>query len=416
LNNFGFGIAQDGTVQSVAGDLLGNGPGGPVTPTSPVYADQSNAWSRTQRAGLINITALYASWAQEFGQLVVGRTPIHFGLGTAYNAGKGQFDHYIDTKDLIGYKFVLGNLFVLPMLGKISEGALGAEDDVDDYMVHVQYDNPETELSLGGFYQLRVVTGNDAPINPNLGGAGSTRLGSYKNTLMSLFFSQKLGRDFRMGVEADLLSGDTGVVNPAGQGISLNSFGIAGEFSWAPVDGAWGAGLKAGIASGDDPGSADVYEGFAFSRNYDVGFLMFNHPLGQRDFLRTGLYRPAQSSATPAAGERASEQIDTEAISNAVYLAPNVTYRQRENLSYGATVVYGMLNKDPLRDVSNNAAGTSSNLGFELDLNVTYKPFERMTWITEAGVLLPGDAWKGGSTNLDNSLTYGIVTKAAINF
>jgi hypothetical protein len=409
LNDPTFGIDSQGRVNSVAGDVLGAGPG--ATPYAPdTLGSQTNSYGRTQRASPIQVTALYGSWASEFGQLIVGRTPIQFGLGTAFSAGNGLFDHYMDTRDMVAYKFVLGNLFVMPMLGKMSEGDLGNEDDVNDYMVHVQYDNPESELSLGFFYDIKVAIGNDAPIPSGsnvgpIGGAGATRTGSFKNTLMSFYFSQKAGSQFRTNVEADILSGDTGVKTAQNQNVGMNAFGVAGELVYNPgPDSKWSGILKLGLASGDDPGTNDVYEGYQFNRNYDLGMLLFNHPLGQRDFMRTGLIR---NTAT-----KASNQIDTEAVSNALYLAPNLQYHARENLSYGATFVYAMLNKDPIGSNS----GTSMNLGYELDLNATYKPMERLTWITELGGLVPGDAWRAGSLGLENKMVLGIITKAAISF
>ncbi len=84
-------------------------------------------------------------------------------------------------------------------------------------------------------------------------------------------------------------------------------------------------------------------------------------------------------------------------------------------------MVYGMLNTDPLSPTATAGSagagsGTASSLGWELDLNFNYKPYERFTWITEAGVLLPGEAWQGGNQGLENKLGYGLMTKAAVNF
>lgn len=411
FNDPNFGInPTTGQVNSVAGDVIGAGPNrGAVSGNTPsgTTGNDSNTLSRTQTAGNVAITALYASWAQEFGQLVVGRTPVHFGLGTAFNAGNGAFDHYIDTKDLIGYKVVLGNLFLFPMIGKVNEGVLGEEDDVNDYLVHVQYENPETELALGLLYQIRVATfaGNDTPVGGDIGGAGSTRADGSKQTLMGVYASQKTG-DFRIGVEADILSGDTGIRTAGGQGVGLNSFSVAGEIDWAPQESTTTAGIKLGLISGDDPGTADTYEGFVFNRNYDVGMLMFNHPLGQRDFLRTGLVRGSASNPSSV-----NNDIDSEGMSNAIYFAPHLQLQWKPNLSYGATLLYAMLNKEPLA-----GGDTAKDLGFELDLNVTYKPYDRLSWITEVGMLLPGAAWKGGSQNLENKFAYGVTTKAAISF
>jgi hypothetical protein len=226
--------------------------------------------------------------------------------------------------------------------------------------------------------------------------------------LIALFAREKIG-DISVGVEADLVSGDLGIQTPAGTDVSLNGYGIATEIGYKAENSKGSAMLKMGIATGDDPGTNDSVEGYSFNRNYDVAMLLFNHPLGQRDFLRTGLTR--DTTLTNGATS-VSNQIDTEAISNAIYFAPSLKYQARDNFSYGGTLVYALLNKDPIGPGS----GTATDLGWELDLNVTYKPMERLTWISEAGFLLPGRAWQGGNLNLENKLCYGLQTKAAISF
>ncbi len=392
LNNAGFGVNNQ------AGEFVGKGVGN----GAPTNATNSNVLSRNQESGTLAVSELYLSWAQEFGQLIAGRAPIHFGLGSYFNSGTGNFDHYLSTLDMVGYKIVMGNLFVMPIIGKVNEGAVDKEDDVNDYMIHAQYDNPETDLSLGAIYQMRVGNGSDVVINSDyMGGVGSTRNGNYKHSYIGLFSSQKVA-NVTIGVEAGMLSGDTGVKTATNQDVKLNGFGLAAEIGWKPEGSKWSALLKAGFASGDDPGSNDTQEGYVFSRNYRVGQLMFTHPMGQRDFLRSGLYRDTTTSN--------ASQIDTEAISNAVYIAPSVSFKASDKWSYGGTLITGMLNKEPL------GSGTASDLGYELDLNVTWSPFDRFTWITEVGMLLPGEAWKGGTANLDNSFAYGLTTKAAIRF
>lgn len=408
LNHPTLGIAADGQVHSVAGDTIGNGP---ATSPAPVRGTDSNSWGRTQRASMVAVTALYGSWAHEFGQFLVGRMPLQFGLGTAYNAGNGSFDHYIDTRDVVAYRMNLGNFYITPIMGKVNEGELGYEDDVDDYIFQLEYINHDTELQLGFLYNIRVAMGNDAPVSSaaatSYWGGAYTRSGTYKNNLMSFFFSQKPASWLRAKLEADVLSGDTGVINNQNKGVGLNAFGVAGEFEYlGSADSKWGSMFKFGLATGDDPDTNDIYEGFAFNRNYDVAMLMFNHPLGApgSDILRTGLVRDTTG--------RPSNQIDSEAISNVLYFAPSISYRSKPNLSYGTTLIYGILNKDPfIGDV-----GAGRSLGYELDFSVSYKPVERMTWITEAAVLFPGDAWKGGTNAYETKTAYGIITKAAINF
>ncbi len=143
------------------GQVWGSGVGG----TPPTSASNSNTLGQTQKSETLEVTQLYLTFTQEYGSLLVGRAPLHFGLGMTHNAGRGLFDHYFDTRDLVGYKFVVGNLFFMPMIGKPSEKNINNSDDVNDYMFHFQYENPETDLEMGVYYWMRKASnqGSDAP-------------------------------------------------------------------------------------------------------------------------------------------------------------------------------------------------------------------------------------------------------------
>lgn len=409
INIYGrFDLLNNSGTDNVAGQTFGSGPSSATGPQagantpSNVFSDNQNVQSP------LLVTQLYATWTQEFGVFVVGRAPLRFGLGMSYSDGSGLFDHYMSTRDMIGYRAVLGNLSVMPMIAKISEGNTGDEDDVNDYMVHVAYDNPETDLSLGAFYSMRTATrtGNDGP---NAGSPTTANTSGFKSQQVNLFTGTKWGTT-SLGLEGAFVSGNTGQKDLNGAGVKINSYGVAAQLAHANPDSKWSWMLKGGVASGDDPNTTNSYEGFIFNRNYDVGMLLFNHPMGQEDHLRTGMVR-APSSATTT---NASAQLDTEAVSNTMYLAPSFQHRWKDNLQWGATFVWANLQK-------NNFVGVTGDkdLGYELDMNLTYKPYEKMRWITEIGTLFPGNAWKAGTAGAnayDNKFAYGITTKAAISF
>ncbi|MCM2281701.1 MAG: alginate export family protein [Bdellovibrionaceae bacterium] len=389
---------------SQLGQVFGNGPG-EVAPGN-LNNRTSNVLAQHGSDESLAVTQLYAHWVHEFGSLVVGRAPVQFGLGMTHNAGQGMFDHWFDTRDMVGYKIVSGNLFFFPMMGKVNEGNLGIEDDVNDYMIHVQYENPETDLALGVMLEWRVATnaGTDTPTGASgIGGAGSVVTNSYKHQLRNLYVSQRNG-SFKFGLEGGMQTGKTGVRQSVGAPeIDMNGYGIAAEVNYKKPESKWDWTLKAGVASGDDPGTNNKFEGFIFDRNYDVAMLMFNHPLGQADFLRTSLNRDTTQSP--------SSRVDEEAVSNVFYLSPRFQNQWKERTSWGASFTYATLDTAPIV-----GANVGSDLGFEVDFNLTYKPYDRLTWVTEAALLFPGDAWKGGTQNFDNKFAYGVSTKAAISF
>ena len=397
---------------SQLGSWIGSGVGQAGTPSTS--ADDSNVLSRNQQSGTIGVSQLYLTYTHEYGQLIVGRVPLQFGLGVTYSAGRGLFDHWYSTDDLVGYKVVFGNMWVLPMLGRASEGLIQKSDDVKDWMVQFQYENPETDLEIGLFYKMRE-GGNQASDAPTatvdhglLGGNNASNTGKINIKTANLFVAKDTER-YRVGFEAAYETGETGVVTNGGDGddVTVSGFALAGEFDWRPRETKWDFGVKLGLASGDDPETDAKYEGYAFNRNYDVAMLMFNHPLGKYDVLRS---RPFRGDVYEAGGGMPTNAApDVESISNALYLAPRAKYAFNERWSMDGTLVAGWVSQNPLV-----GADPGKSLGYEFDVSLTYSPRKGVMWVNQAGLLFPGDAWKG--TEYSNSFAYGLGTKAAISF
>ncbi len=398
---------------SQMGQTFGSGVRGAAPSTSQ---DDSNTLSHNQKAETIEVSQLYMTLNHEFGQLIVGRAPLHFGLGITHNAGRGLFDHFYDTRDMVGYKFVMGNLYFLPMFGKSSEAHVNQSDDIDDYMIQVQYENPETDLELGVFYQLRKGgdQGSDAVIPTGtavagdgsvLGGAGATNATGVNSKTVNLYALKDTAR-FRLGMEASFMSGEVGVLTAGNEKVTWSGFGLAGEFEYRPEASKWKWGLKAGSASGDDPLSDTKFEGFTFNRNYDVAMLMFNHPLGQADFLRTKLVTGAVRDATT----NDIDKTDVEAVSNVVYVAPMAKYAISDRWSLDNTLITGWVSTNPIVGTS-----ASKQLGYEWDASLNFVPRKGVAWINQIGMLFPGATWKADNT-FTNNFTFGFATKAAISF
>lgn len=377
-------------------------------------ADDSNTISETQKAESIAVSQLYMTLNHEFGQLLVGRAPLQFGLGITHNAGRGLFDHWYDTRDLVGYKFLVGNMSFLPMIGKPSEGEINRSDDVTDYMLQFNYENPETDMEMGVFYQLRKGgdQASDGPVAPStdpadsvLGGPGATNTSKIDSKTVNVYVLRD-SEKIRLGVEASFVSGQSGVETTGGEKVNWGGFGVAFELMWRPQGSNWNWGLKAGQASGDDPGSKDKFEGFIFDRNYDVAMLMFNHPMGQSDFFRTKLV----TGNVYDTGTTNINKADVEAISNVQYIAPTAKYVFSDRWSLDNTLITGFLNTEPF--VNGN---TSKDLGYEWDINLNFTPRKGVAWINGLGMLFPGSAWEASGNN-KSDFAYGLTTKAAISF
>lgn len=385
---------------SQLGSYMGDG----IGVASPTDADNSNTLASHEKSEAMLISQLYLSWVHDYGALIVGRAPLQFGLGMSYSAGKNLFDHWFDTRDLVGYKIMMGNLYILPMYGKVAEKDINTNEDVNDYMVQVQYENPETDLEMGVFYRVRKSSdaGSNAPIGTDLiGGTGATRSPTNFNEL-SVYTLRDTER-FRLGLEGSFLSGKIGARTAAGDNVTLNGFGVAGEFEYRPESSKWSFGSKTGMATGDDPESNSRFEGYAFDRNYKVAMLLFNHPLGRQDVLRTKVF----GGGPDATGN--INKPDVESVSNVIYLSPYAHYRWTDKLTVNSSLTMGWLNTDPQL-----VGDVGKNLGYEVDLSLNFSPRKGVMWVNEVGMLFPGSAF---TLNDDKpSFAYGFTSKAAISF
>ncbi|MBX2987623.1 MAG: hypothetical protein KF802_06975 [Bdellovibrionaceae bacterium] len=378
----------------------------------PAGADdsRSNTLSQTKGTTTLRVSELYMHVQQEYGSLIVGRAPYEFGLGISYNAGRGLFDHWHTSMDLVGYKFIVGNLSFMPMIGRVAAADAGLANTVQDQIFEFLYDSKDTGSTIGAVISRRQSSpgNNDTPFSAApkadmIGGAGATRADAYSMQTTS-FILKREWESFKFRMEGSFLSGSYGVRTLEGDEVKNNSYGIAMEMDFPRPEGKWDASVRLGVASGDDPKTKDNWEGFTFHRNYDVAMLLFNHRLGGADFLRTNLIKDTSVHDV-------SNSLDDEAISNAVYLSPKIRYGWSERWDIVNSLTYAQLMVNPT-----NSVDFKKDLGLEWDIGLIYKPRENMRWENQLGLLFPGAAFKDGTVDRPNGFTYGFSTRAAITF
>ncbi|MBX3016662.1 MAG: hypothetical protein KF767_02140 [Bdellovibrionaceae bacterium] len=408
-------IAADGIEVVAQFSVLGNAnyPGsmagqsfGIAAPTAPAG---SSVMGRNAGVSNLEVRQLYLSYNQEYGQLIAGRAPVEFGLGMTYNAGNGPFDVWGDTHDLVGYKFVVGNLSFMPMIGKPYDPSLSAGGDVTDVMLDITYNNEETESLFAIFSQQRTSGDQSNDAGSYLAGT-QTRAYNVRNVNLLI------GRgweSFKFKLEAGFADGGTGM-DIGGEEQKANGYGIVTELEFPRQNSNWDWKLRAGVVSGDNP-TSNNFEGYALHRNYNVAFLMFNHPMGGYDLFRSYFQRQRSPACTtaPCAPYANDNALDEEVVSNTIFLNPSVNYKLGDRWSLHNNFVYAQLQVN-----SSTVAGNdiSKDLGFEWDIAAVYQPHPRFQWVNQVGLLFPGSAWKEGNVDRDAAFTYGFQTKAAISF
>lgn len=388
-----FDILNNGNLSSQLGQYFGN--------NTTASADTNSAATGALPSETLAVNELYLTWTNGYGSFIGGRAPVQFGLGITHNAGAGEFDHWFDVKDLVGYKVVFGNFYLLPMIGKVREDLPNLNDDINDLMIQFMYENLESDLSLGIFYQSRTSTtsGNDLLVVPASPFGGNTRFSDFNMSDFNIYIGKKWG-DLSLALETGYQSGDTGVSNgPGGPEVSVEGFAVAADLNYKKKDSAFAWNLKAGSVSGNDPNSANKYEGYLMDRNYDLGVLLFNHSFVADDILGSNSFK----------GLETNPNVDVEYLTNAIYASPGIQWKWNDKWGLNGRIVYAMLSREQF-------ANGGTNLGLEFDAGVFYRPHERMIFKVDAGILLPGDAFEAGTLNRDTNTAYGIITKAAVSF
>lgn len=389
---------KNGYNNSRLGEIWGTG----IGVTNPTTRTNSNALSNQQPTSDLQVSELYMNINEEFGSFLLGRAPVNFGLGITHNAGMGSFDHWMETRDIVGYKFYVGNLFIMPSISKVKDGSFKQGDDITDQTLHFEYNNPDTGNLLGLFYETRksTIATNDTPLTP-LG--ASSKVTHFTSTSYNIIFGKTFDTaDFK--VEGAFKSGTTGLINSSGAEIHLNGFAVVSEVNLNKDESTYWN-IKFGTASGDNP-ATESFEGYMLNRNYDIAMLMFNHPMGKLDIFKTALDRGVGSADVSA---------DDESISNAMFIAPSLKKKLSDKWLFTNTFAWAQLNN------SNVNTGTSiedvkSNIGFEWDLALSYKPHNNIEWKNAIGFFFPGEAYKGASLGLKNSNVIGMTSAAAISF
>ncbi len=406
---------------SQVGQQFGSGSSRSTTGFSSGNQD-SNVAGNNQKSATLSVSQLYLNINQEYGAIVVGRAPVQFGLGMTHNAGNGAFDHWYDTRDMLGYKFLIGNLSIMPIIGKPYDASVSQGKDVTDVIWNIEYNNAETESAFGLFHQTRTSSdiSNDAPVNRL---HGTSIIGGYKVQDVNVYLARGF-ESVKFRIEAGFRSGGTGVGTATGDEVRMNGYGVALETDFISA-GKTQWSLKTGIVSGDNPNTSN-FEGYTFDRNYDVAFLLFNHPMGASGYdpFQTRIQRNTDptcttaTATTPCAVKENDEALDEEAISNVMYFSPRFKHAVNDKWDWTGSLTWAQLQNPTVVPPTTGSTYTDAgrDVGYEVDTGFVYKPTERVQWLNELGMFMPGSAFKGGSNGYSNGFTYGFQSKAAISF
>jgi len=353
---------------------------------------------------LISASTMYAEVATDFGTLLVGRLPLHWGLGVVWNTTEDGFDRMPSTADGFRLETKLGAFKVAPAMYKYREGTnYGGSGDFNgtssgfssasDYSLALTYNNDDEQMDLGLLF-LRRLSGMQASVVDPFSLTGTTT--GYSYNVWDFFVKKKTGI-FTVSAEIPIVTGFVG---------NKNYNTVAGALKAdAQMDDHWKIKFDGGLAGGQETLPAGAASGkltaFYFHPDYRPGLLMFNYNF--RNF--------SDKSASPY----------NNPVTNATFFSLGFDYASNK-WTHGFQWLYAVANK-----VADGAAGgsyfnswdghykannpgataQSKGLGSEIDYSLNYSWDEALKFGLMMGLYFPGKFYEFSNSATPN------VTKTA---
>ncbi len=343
-----WGTSADTWLDPVTGQAIDLAYVDGVTP----IANEGDGGSYT---GNLQLTRAWADVYTPVGRLRFGRMPLHWGAGVLYNAGNTPLSEYGDSADRIQFTTRQGPVYVMAgydiIYGGFRESYDGSHDDMQALDLAVAYRSEAASVGLYNRYRFQPKQ-NFRAYQGSLW--GSAELGPVHTEIEAVGV-------FGRGDLSDELN-DQRIL--AGGGI------VRANAQFDKILG----GFEVGIATGDPDEDDGDLRTFTFDRDHNVALLLFEEPL---PVLAPAVLNEANE------GRDSSLAITGDGVSNAFYLAPQVGYQLRPDLSVDLTYVAA-------RALAAASWTEEKGYGQEVDLAVRYTPFEHFEATATAGLLLPG--------------------------
>jgi hypothetical protein len=325
--------------------------------------DAEDATSVSQN---INARAVWADIYAPMGRIRFGRMPVEWGAGLVLNAGDDFNDEYGDTSDRIEVTTKIGAVFLEGAYDLVSEGLLGEADDF--HIANLALAWKTENMGIGYLNRYRYQP--------------SQNYGAYTGDLWAKadFGTLKAEMEFAFELGGGDLSNGVNDISIAAWGGMLDLGANFGQMS---------AGVELGIASGDDDLSDKKLTTFTFDRDHDVAMLMFERPM---PVLESTVMNESTGGRTLDAARTGN------AVSNAQYLRPWVSYTVRKDLSVTAALLAARADK--LEESENTGRG----YGVEYSLSAAYKPYEKLQIAPTLALFTPGEFY---SNYVDTDLGEG---------
>lgn len=346
----------------------------------------------------LNVTQAYAVFYADTATYKVGRISSHWGLGALHNDGTQMGTRFATIRDGITIDFKIGNFNITPYYAKInSKGSLTKAARIKETGVKFLYDNLDTDFSFGLLYGINKAS-NFAEIESEY---TSQKLGLTDVKITDVYMKKSVG-NYSFEAEIPLLSGDLGHLYSSDKTARYNAKAFLVNNTYK-LSQAHTFKLNVGKVSGDN-GSESSYGAMYLHPNFQVANLLFKYNM--------------------SAIKDTEQNVFDSYISNTMFLKVSHTYFSN-NWSWENAIVWAKAeevakNGSRSYNHTNNkyftaAADQSTDLGFEIDSNITYKWNTSVTLQGNFGYLFTGDYFAFTNTATENEVKNAYVLNAAVN-
>ncbi len=340
-------------------------------------SNQSNAplYLQNSMRSTLYLTKMYMELYADTATWIIGRAPMHYGLGAIFNEGKNPTDRFSSIHDGVSANIKLGNFLFTPFWyiassdGNASNpGELTSARSTKFYGLTFLYDNFKRSLALGihlswkksspasVFYQGARTSDDELYSNVTNGvGLGGT------NVKITDFYFKKAFGPFEFQVEIPLIRGDIGHALSSSANSKYKGLGVIAESTYT-INDQWNAGVDFGHVTGES-GDSGNFDALFLHPNYQVANLMFRHNLS-------------------AISDKTNNSVFDSYIHNTRYLKLHGQY-DLGNWIWDFAFIYakahktaraGQMSYDHNRNILYpSAASQSDKMGSEIDVNFTYK-------------------------------------------
>lgn len=328
----------------------------------------------------LHLSQIYAKYYANTATYVIGRQPLHWGLGAIFNNGEGVDSRFSSIEDGITAHLNIGNFRLSPYYMKANGSNLDGQGDLRHIGIKALYQNNDQGLSLGLLYSKRRNKSTTMLLEDQEGGIGPSEV-----RIIDLYFQKDIER-FTVEAEFPVLTGSLGSSENT---YSARALLAKASYELHPT---WNLGLGFGYISGEDGQNDNELKALYLHPNYQVANLMFRYNLG-------GI-----------AGEN-NESIFDSYMTNVQYIKIMTSYQANQWVWELGFVMANALKvaqegQSSFHHEKNTFFTASENqeksYGFEIDLDFIYK------WNTDVSVMGSlGYHFVGEYYAFDNSSTEG---------